>query len=329
MMERGFTSGWWLLVFLLGIAPGNSHAHCSWGHPHHCIGDAWDGAKDLVGDIVGGTTKRAKLVWDDPAGALINPLKVIDSSIPTPQSYVEYAFKNPDEIIAGLKDPVGSGVGVPVAIAIADGRRAALQNGVRPIPEEIKALLSPYFDRNLLNSVRYTAGKSLFDGLLQSVAIHVGANAITLVNVIVFKDAAFAGNAITWSHELYHVRQYKDLGLHGFAAQYTLDQKSIERPAYQFDELFRLLQRQRLVSNSLLVGLGNYCMRAESPRQGSRVVLSNCNALDGLQQFRFGNDHLVREGISRLCLDVGGGGRKIVLLCKLGPATAATPRSFD
>ncbi len=160
------------------------------------------------------------MVWHDPLGTAINPIKIIAPSIPTPMSYVEYLFKNPDEIVETLKDPVSGVLGMPVAMAIADGRNSALKKGVYPIPEEIKAELSMYFGKRLLNSVRYAVGSSIFNGATQGIALKSGASAITLMNIIVFKRAEGKGSKdpALWAHEMFHVRQYKNYGLSKFAA---------------------------------------------------------------------------------------------------------------
>jgi hypothetical protein len=157
---------------------------CSRLHPYHCLTEAAEGIAKGARTIYGGAKKRAKMVYNDPLGSAINPIKIIDESIPSPMSYVDYLIKNPDEIVKTLKNPVAGVVGMPVAMAISDGRNAALENGVHPIPEEIKAKLSMYFDKRLLNSVRYAVGGSLFNGVTQGIALNTGAGAITLVNVV-------------------------------------------------------------------------------------------------------------------------------------------------
>jgi hypothetical protein len=261
------------------------------------------------------------MIWDDPLGVAINPIKVIDESIPTPMSFVEYAVKNPDEIVEIVKNPTAGVVGAPLALIIADSRNAALKNGTSPIPPDVRTYMEPLFDKDLLDSVRYTTDSDIWDGLAQFIAVSAGANAVTLVNVVVFKDeTGFSSpdNIPLWAHELYHVRQYRDMGLLPFAATITLSPGkggNIERPAYQFERVFTWryndrtgssFEGTRTVSADLLVGLGDKCMAATNSTARSPIVLQTCNANDQLQQWR-----LTRSGELRtpndLCADVRGG----------------------
>ncbi|KAB0681513.1 DUF4157 domain-containing protein [Aureimonas leprariae] len=64
---------------------------------------------------------------------------------------------------------------------------------------------------------------------IPSVALkHLGkANAITLIDVIVFSAIPDVGNPEgknLWAHELWHTKQYADLGLQGFASRYVAEE---------------------------------------------------------------------------------------------------------
>jgi len=220
-----------ITVFAFTLTPATTFAHCRLLHAHHCLVDAGE-------FIFGGVKKRAKMVWADPVGALLDPIKVIDDGIPSPLSYVEYSMRNPDEIVEVLKNPPAGVIGMPLALAIADGRNAALKAGVRPIPQDIRDQLEPFFSSRVLDSVRYSTGASLFDGLVQRIALFTEATAITLVNVIVFEFQSGSANAALWAHELTHVQQYSELGLSEFAATYTLDYTAIENPANRFEDYY-------------------------------------------------------------------------------------------
>ncbi|HSG65666.1 MAG TPA: DUF4157 domain-containing protein, partial [Gammaproteobacteria bacterium] len=70
------------------------------------------------------------------------------------------------------------------------------------------------------------AGQSLFQ---------LGAvRAVTLDNVILFAGADEASDATLWAHELYHVMQYRDWGIEGFAARYLADHRTVEHEAREF-----------------------------------------------------------------------------------------------
>ena len=302
------------ILFGLFLAPDAASAHCRFTHPHHC-------AEQLGKTIFGGVKKRAKMIWDDPLGVTLNPIKVIDESIPTPMSLVEYIAKNPDEIIEIAQNPTAGVVGAPLALLIADSRNAALKNGTNPIPPDVRTYMEPLFDKDLLDSVRYTTDSDLWDGLAQFIALHTVARAVTLINVVVFKDETgddSPENVSLWAHELFHVRQYEDMGLLPFAATLTHSPGrggNIEGPAYRFDLLFRWryddrtsspFDGTRTVSADLLVGLGDKCMAATGSTVLSLIVLQTCDALDPLQQWRS-----TRAGELRtpgdLCADVRGG----------------------
>jgi hypothetical protein len=58
------------------------------------------------------------------------------------------------------------------------------------------------------------------------------AAAVTLIDVIVFRGPTEAGDPSIWAHELTHVDQYAQWGVHSFAIQYARDYNSVEAPAY-------------------------------------------------------------------------------------------------
>ena len=204
-------------------------------------------------------------------------------------------------------------VGLPVAVAIADGRNSALKNGVQPLPEEIRAQLSMYYNKNLLDSVRYTVGSSFFNGLTQSIALKTSANAITLVNVIVFKNSEGSLDPDLWAHEMFHVRQYKKYGLHKFSAILTLDgfknkNSAIEKPAYAFGSRFSNIRNSRNITSGLLVGLGGKCIQTIGTASRSKVVLAACKPNDQLQKWELTTKNEIRiPPKSNNCLDVQWG----------------------
>lgn len=125
-------------------------------------------------------------------------------------------------------------------------RQRALAAGTQPIPAALREALAGYFDRALLEQVRYRVGDpnptSLSHGVLQNPDI----NAITLIDVVIFQHAHEAEQDVAlWAHELLHVQQYLELGVEGFAARYLSDPDSLERPAYALQNEVRLALRRR------------------------------------------------------------------------------------
>lgn len=180
-------------------------------------------------------------MWNNRA----KPYQIIDKTMPSPVPFAVYIFRNPDEIIKLAKNPANI-VGAPLAGIIADSRNKVLRGGTRPLPMEVRPYFKGKFSERLLNSVRYTTGNSIFNGIAPKLSLSTQASAITLMNVIVFKKStgtASPESISIWAHELFHVRQYERLGLLNFAKTLTVygykNKKSpIEAPAYAFHSNF-------------------------------------------------------------------------------------------
>lgn len=116
---------------------------------------------------------------------------------------------------------------------IATSRADAIQAGVSPIPQSVRARLKGHFPEAMLAKVRYRVGMGS-DYSLQTKAFQGGnAVAITLDDVILFRSADDAArNVELWAHELHHVRQYQAWGVTGFAQRYTRDHRAVEAEAY-------------------------------------------------------------------------------------------------
>jgi hypothetical protein len=56
--------------------------------------------------------------------------------------------------------------------------------------------------------------------------------AITLIDVIVFRGPSEANDVALWAHELVHVDQYRDWGVRNFAIRYMRNHNDVEAPAY-------------------------------------------------------------------------------------------------
>ena len=106
-------------------------------------------------------------------------------------------------------------------------------NGAQPIPDFIRQLLTGYIDDDVMSRARFRVGDN---GVLNlgGLSIRYGdVNAITLYDVIVFRNADDAYyNPSLWAHELTHVQQFRDWGVHAFALRYARDYSGVEGPAY-------------------------------------------------------------------------------------------------
>ena len=132
---------------------------------------------------------------------------------------------------------------------IVQSRHRLLASGVEPIPLHIRAQLEPYFDFAVLDSVRFKVGDPVELNMAHTLMQNPDVSAVTLIDVIVFRDAAEARDDVAlWAHELKHVEQYRQLGVDQFAARYARDYRALEAPAYQLQGQVRQALKARAVA---------------------------------------------------------------------------------
>ncbi len=123
--------------------------------------------------------------------------------------------------------------------------REAARADSQPIPKEIRDGLSPYFDDELLDLVRFRVGDTSADGVAAFAIRNGNAAAVTLVDTIVFKNDTHARNLALWAHEMHHVQQFKEWGVAGFAARYSFGWKDVEAEAEARADDFILWYKKR------------------------------------------------------------------------------------
>jgi hypothetical protein len=113
-------------------------------------------------------------------------------------------------------------------------RDAAIAQGVEAIPDEIRAALAGYVADEILDRVRWRVDNGLLS--VQQGLFRFGYTpAMTLDYVILFVDEHDArDDPKLWAHELFHVMQYRDWGVAGFAERYLDDHAAVERDAAEF-----------------------------------------------------------------------------------------------
>lgn len=120
---------------------------------------------------------------------------------------------------------------------IQQSRNTAI-GGAQSIPPVIRQALTGYIDEDAMNRVRYKVGDM---GVLNlaNLTMNFGqmftgldANAVTLIDVIVFRTADDAIDASLWAHELTHVAQYRDWGVRDFGIRYARNSNKVEAMAY-------------------------------------------------------------------------------------------------
>lgn len=191
-----------------------------------------------VGGSVGQTAEAVKrAVTVDPLRILVNPSSFINTSgIPTQGDVMEFVIKNPDKVIELINQP-NQWPYVPVAASMIAARNAIMNRSPQRIPEHLKVRLRTWYPDDLMNSVRWSTDWNLVQNTLQTAQMNINPStqAITLINAVVFRDGGSAQDLALWAHELYHVQQYRQWGVFGFAKQWV-DNSSVsgpvEAPAY-------------------------------------------------------------------------------------------------
>ncbi|WP_166364957.1 eCIS core domain-containing protein [Pseudomonas akapageensis] len=111
--------------------------------------------------------------------------------------------------------------------------RKTAEPGAQPIPLNIKVQLQPYYDDRVLDAALYKVGDDAEMSAGGAMLQNEDTVAVTLIDIIVFKDADDAENNVAlWAHELKHVQQYQEWGVNEFAARYTRNYNEVETPAY-------------------------------------------------------------------------------------------------
>jgi hypothetical protein len=126
---------------------------------------------------------------------------------------------DPSPLVA-LTQTVSALFGPPLAEAIRSTRDRVYPQG-RPIPGALRRQLAPFFPRTVLEKVRYATAWDPTQDLLP--ALFMGnspKSAMTLGDVILFRDAHGVTDPLLWAHELTHVMQYQQLGVAAFATRY-------------------------------------------------------------------------------------------------------------
>jgi hypothetical protein len=123
--------------------------------------------------------------------------------------------------------------------------RDAVRGTSRPIPEEVRKGLIPFYPADLLDSVRFAIGDTSQSGLAGFAIRNGNAAAVTLIDTIVFKDESYVGSLGLWAHEMHHIEQYREWGLTGFAARYAFGWAEVEAEASARAKSFVAWHRER------------------------------------------------------------------------------------
>lgn len=136
------------------------------------------------------------------------------------------------------KELVAQTAGPALEQWLISSRNAAIGTA-QPVPANIRSALKGYIDEDTLNRARFKVGDNNFVSLA-NLSIQFGDQfyghevaAVTMIDVIVFRNEQDAyNNPALWAHELTHVKQCHDWGVHEFAYRYTRDGVAVEKQAY-------------------------------------------------------------------------------------------------
>jgi hypothetical protein len=122
--------------------------------------------------------------------------------------------------LAELTQTVSALFGPTLADAIRSTRDRVYPHG-HPMPADIRRQLAPFFPRTVLERVRYATKWDPAEDILPSLFLSSDPkSAMTLGDVILFRDAQGVADPLLWAHELTHVLQYRRLGISAFATRY-------------------------------------------------------------------------------------------------------------
>lgn len=129
-------------------------------------------------------------------------------------------------------EPLTSSAGTALGESIRHSRNAAIGQS-KPIPASIRNELKDFFPDTVLDRVKYKVGDGGILNLARNTLFNANVGAMTLDDVVVFRSDDDAQlNASLWAHELRHVQQYLEWGVHSFAVQYVRDSGRVESEAY-------------------------------------------------------------------------------------------------
>lgn len=152
---------------------------------------------------------------------------------------------DPDQVIGPAYESATQMAAATLEEQLHQSRHSAALAGTSPIPPAIRQQLLPYYAAQLLDMARYRVGSGAELDLAGTMLQNPDIQAVTLIDIIVFRtDQDARDNLALWAHELKHVQQYRDWGVHEFALRYTRDFNAVEAPAYQIQAQVRTAARQ-------------------------------------------------------------------------------------
>lgn len=135
-------------------------------------------------------------------------------------------------------------LGNPLALWVQASRDSAIGQA-QPVPNHIRQqLISRGVDAAIIDHARWQIDNNGFFNL-GGLTVRYGdrfpnndPQAIVLVDLIVFSPNADVNDLGLWAHELWHVKQYREMGVQDFSIRYARNPDGIEEPAYAEEARF-------------------------------------------------------------------------------------------
>lgn len=172
--------------------------------------------------------KNLERTWNQARTDLSNGLNRIDPRITQmSRDFDALRLKFQSEVFTG-----------PALEQWLNASRDTARRNAQPVPQDVREVLRGWYPDDLFNNVRWKIGDGGAVNLANNALNYGHADAITLIDTIVFKNVDAASDFSIWAHEMRHVQQFKDWGVHSFAVQYMRSWNSVENPAYEVQNRF-------------------------------------------------------------------------------------------
>lgn len=153
----------------------------------------------------------------------------------TPDSRAAGPLDGLGPALASLDPAVAAAAAPALAEWIRRSRDAAIEADAAPIPDDVRAALAGHVPADVLEAVRWCRACGGASTLQHSAVVVARAPAVTVDDVIVFASTGVdIDDPALWAHELYHVMQYREWGVAGFAERYLNDRGAVEHAANEF-----------------------------------------------------------------------------------------------
>ena len=171
------------------------------------------------------------LAWD-PIGDLTDPGRRLRNAEKEARATLDAAANAERELLVQSNAPI-------FEVWLNQSRADSMADPM-PMPKKVRQELGDFYPTWVLDRASYKVGDGGIFNLGNLSIQYGGSAAVTLNDVIVFlypEDAAT--NTVLWSHELKHIQQFSDWGVHDFAVRYLRDWNAVEDEAYAAQRAFQ------------------------------------------------------------------------------------------